>query len=153
MPYYAVCDIGAISIASPGLERHRSGSAAAFLGRDFAPGVSNNAAEGLLSKRRVPRAFVTDSHQVLVPFRFLLIAVAGWMNQQRQSASYLQTTLCQSSQHVRVLGRYGVLLGDTHDRGLWDTSVDPAATERILRENAALFGSMRLGRKAESGSG
>ena len=36
----------------------------------------------------------------------------------------------------------GVLLGGTHDRGVWDTSVDRAATERILRENAALFGSM-----------
>ena len=30
---------------------------------------------------------------------------------------------------------------------VWDTSVDPAVTERILRENAALFGSMRGGRK------
>ena len=29
----------------------------------------------------------------------------------------------------------GVLLGGTHDRGVWDTSVDPAVTERILREN------------------
>jgi D-amino-acid oxidase len=37
----------------------------------------------------------------------------------------------------------GVLLGGTHDRDVWDTSVDPAATERILRENSALFGSMR----------
>ena len=37
----------------------------------------------------------------------------------------------------------GVLLGGTHDRGVWDTSVDPAVTERILRENAALFGSMQ----------
>ncbi len=36
----------------------------------------------------------------------------------------------------------GVLLGGTHDRGVWDTSVDPAVTERIVRENAALFGSM-----------
>jgi D-amino-acid oxidase len=36
----------------------------------------------------------------------------------------------------------GVLLGGTHDRDVWDTSVDPAATDRILRENAALFGSM-----------
>jgi glycine/D-amino acid oxidase-like deaminating enzyme len=39
--------------------------------------------------------------------------------------------------------RDGVLLGGTHDRGVWDTSVDPAVTERILRESAALFGSMR----------
>jgi glycine/D-amino acid oxidase-like deaminating enzyme len=37
----------------------------------------------------------------------------------------------------------GVLLGGTHDRGVSDMSVDPAVTERILRENAALFGSMR----------
>ena len=37
----------------------------------------------------------------------------------------------------------GVLLGGTHDRDVWDTSVDPAVTDRILRENAALFGSMR----------
>jgi glycine/D-amino acid oxidase-like deaminating enzyme len=37
----------------------------------------------------------------------------------------------------------GVLLGGTHDRNVWDTSVDPAVTERILRENAALFGAMR----------
>jgi D-amino-acid oxidase len=36
----------------------------------------------------------------------------------------------------------GVLFGGTHDRDVWDTSVDPAATDRILRENAALFGSM-----------
>ena len=39
----------------------------------------------------------------------------------------------------------GVLLGGTHDRDVWDTSVDPAVTERILRENAALFGSMQAG--------
>src|SRR5215469_11387430 len=38
----------------------------------------------------------------------------------------------------------GVLLGGTHDRGVSDMSVDPAVTERILRENAALFGSMRV---------
>lgn len=41
--------------------------------------------------------------------------------------------------------RDGVLLGGTHDRDVWDTSVDPTVTERILRENAALFGSMRAG--------
>ena len=39
----------------------------------------------------------------------------------------------------------GVLLGGTHERGVWDTSVDPAVTERILRESAALLGSMRAG--------
>lgn len=37
----------------------------------------------------------------------------------------------------------GVLLGGTHDRDVWDTSVDTAVTERILRENEALFNSMR----------
>ncbi|MGO4881429.1 MAG: FAD-dependent oxidoreductase [Bryobacteraceae bacterium] len=37
----------------------------------------------------------------------------------------------------------GVLLGGTHDRGVWDMQVDPAATDRILRENAAVFNSMR----------
>jgi glycine/D-amino acid oxidase-like deaminating enzyme len=47
----------------------------------------------------------------------------------------------------------GVLLGGTHDRGVWDMSVDPAVTERILRENAAPFGSMRVVRKAVSGFG
>lgn len=39
----------------------------------------------------------------------------------------------------------GVLLGGTHDRDVWDTSVDPAVTDRILRENAALFGEMQVG--------
>lgn len=37
----------------------------------------------------------------------------------------------------------GVLLGGTHDRGVWDMQVEPAATDRILRENAAVFNSMR----------
>lgn len=37
----------------------------------------------------------------------------------------------------------GVLLGGTHDRDVWDTSVDQTVTERILRGNAALFDSMR----------
>jgi D-amino-acid oxidase len=40
--------------------------------------------------------------------------------------------------------RDGVLLGGTHERGIWDTQVDPAATDRILRENAAVFGAMRV---------
>jgi len=39
--------------------------------------------------------------------------------------------------------RDGVLLGGTHERGVWDTQVDPAATDRILRENAAVFNAMR----------
>jgi D-amino-acid oxidase len=37
----------------------------------------------------------------------------------------------------------GILLGGTHDTGVWDTQIDPAATERILRENAAVFNAMR----------
>lgn len=39
--------------------------------------------------------------------------------------------------------RDGVLLGGSHERGVWSTEPDPATTERILRENAALFGGMR----------
>lgn len=39
--------------------------------------------------------------------------------------------------------RDGILLGGTHDRGSWDTTVDPATTDRILREHAALFASIR----------
>jgi glycine/D-amino acid oxidase-like deaminating enzyme len=37
----------------------------------------------------------------------------------------------------------GVLLGGSHERGVWSTEPDPATTERILRENGALFGGMR----------
>ena len=40
--------------------------------------------------------------------------------------------------------RDGVLLGGSHERGVWDTQVDPATTDRILRENAALFNAMRI---------
>jgi glycine/D-amino acid oxidase-like deaminating enzyme len=39
--------------------------------------------------------------------------------------------------------RDGVLLGGSHERGVWDTEVDPATTDRILRENAALFAALR----------
>jgi glycine/D-amino acid oxidase-like deaminating enzyme len=39
--------------------------------------------------------------------------------------------------------RDGILLGGSFDRDVWNTEVDTATTERILRENAALFGSMR----------
>jgi glycine/D-amino acid oxidase-like deaminating enzyme len=39
--------------------------------------------------------------------------------------------------------RDGILLGGSFDRDAWNTEVDTATTERILRENAALFGSMR----------
>ena len=37
----------------------------------------------------------------------------------------------------------GVLLGGSFDRGLENTEIDPAVTERILRGNAELFGGMR----------
>jgi len=37
----------------------------------------------------------------------------------------------------------GVLLGGTHERGVWSTEPDPAATERILRQNGELFRRMR----------
>jgi D-amino-acid oxidase len=40
----------------------------------------------------------------------------------------------------------GVLLGGSHERGVWDTQVDPATTDRILRENAAVFDAMRIRR-------
>lgn len=39
--------------------------------------------------------------------------------------------------------RDGVLLGGSHERGVWDTQVDPATTNRIVRENAALFTTLR----------
>jgi len=38
--------------------------------------------------------------------------------------------------------RDGILLGGSHDGGVWDMQPDPAATDRILRENAALFNAM-----------
>jgi D-amino-acid oxidase len=37
----------------------------------------------------------------------------------------------------------GVLLGGTFDRGVENTDIDPAVTERILQGNAQLFGGMR----------
>ena len=37
----------------------------------------------------------------------------------------------------------GVLLGGTHERGDWNTEPDPATTDRILRENAAVFDAIR----------
>jgi glycine/D-amino acid oxidase-like deaminating enzyme len=37
----------------------------------------------------------------------------------------------------------GILLGGSHERGATNLDPDPAITERILRENAALFSSMR----------
>lgn len=37
----------------------------------------------------------------------------------------------------------GILLGGSHERGDWNLEPDPATTERILRENGALFGGMR----------
>ena len=39
--------------------------------------------------------------------------------------------------------RDGVLLGGSFERGVENTEPDPAVTQRILRENGALFGSMR----------
>lgn len=39
--------------------------------------------------------------------------------------------------------RDGILLGGTHDRGVWSTDADSAATARILRENGKLFSAMR----------
>jgi glycine/D-amino acid oxidase-like deaminating enzyme len=37
----------------------------------------------------------------------------------------------------------GILLGGSHERGVWDLEVDPATTERVLRENAVVFDAMR----------
>jgi glycine/D-amino acid oxidase-like deaminating enzyme len=37
----------------------------------------------------------------------------------------------------------GILLGGSHERGVETTDNDAATTDRILRENAALFGAMR----------
>jgi glycine/D-amino acid oxidase-like deaminating enzyme len=37
----------------------------------------------------------------------------------------------------------GILLGGSHDRGDWNMEIVPEISERILRENAALFGGMR----------
>ena len=39
--------------------------------------------------------------------------------------------------------RDGILLGGTFDREVWNTEPDPATTERIVRESAALFAGMR----------
>jgi len=36
--------------------------------------------------------------------------------------------------------RDGILLGGTFERGEWDVTPDPAASERILRGHMALFG-------------
>ena len=37
----------------------------------------------------------------------------------------------------------GILLGGSHERGDGNLEVDPATTERVLRENRALFDGMR----------
>jgi D-amino-acid oxidase len=37
----------------------------------------------------------------------------------------------------------GILLGGTHERGSFNLDADPATSDRILRENAALFSGMR----------
>ena len=34
----------------------------------------------------------------------------------------------------------GILLGGTHDRNVWNTDVDPATIDRVLRENSAVLG-------------
>lgn len=39
--------------------------------------------------------------------------------------------------------RDGILLGGSHERGDWSVEPDPATSERMLRENAALFDGMR----------
>jgi D-amino-acid oxidase len=39
--------------------------------------------------------------------------------------------------------RDGILLGGSHERGDANLNVDPGTTERVLRENGLLFGSMR----------
>jgi D-amino-acid oxidase len=39
--------------------------------------------------------------------------------------------------------RDGILLGGSHELGDWNQEPDPATTERILRDNGILFGSMR----------
>jgi D-amino-acid oxidase len=42
--------------------------------------------------------------------------------------------------------RDGILLGGTHERGDWNLEADTATRDRVLRENGALFGSMRVER-------
>jgi hypothetical protein len=39
--------------------------------------------------------------------------------------------------------RDGIVLGGSFERNVWNTEPDNATTDRILRENASLFGSMR----------
>jgi glycine/D-amino acid oxidase-like deaminating enzyme len=39
--------------------------------------------------------------------------------------------------------RDGIVLGGSFDRGVWNTDPDTGTTDRILRDNAVLFGSMR----------
>ena len=39
--------------------------------------------------------------------------------------------------------RDGILLGGTHEQGVWDLEPDPAQAERIVREHAELFRGMR----------
>lgn len=45
----------------------------------------------------------------------------------------------------------GILLGGTHDRGVSTPDADAVVTERILRENGALFGGMRTSGTAIAG--
>jgi glycine/D-amino acid oxidase-like deaminating enzyme len=37
----------------------------------------------------------------------------------------------------------GIILGGTHERGVWSTQPDPQQAERIMREHASLFTNMR----------
>ena len=41
--------------------------------------------------------------------------------------------------------RDGIVLGGSFDRDVWNTDPDTNTTDRILRDNAALFASMRQG--------
>jgi D-amino-acid oxidase len=39
----------------------------------------------------------------------------------------------------------GIILGGTHERGVWTTEPDLAVQEKILARHAALFGAMKAG--------
>jgi glycine/D-amino acid oxidase-like deaminating enzyme len=46
--------------------------------------------------------------------------------------------------HIYMIPRQdGIVLGGSYDRGVGNTEADPAVTDRILRENCALFAAMR----------
>jgi glycine/D-amino acid oxidase-like deaminating enzyme len=52
-------------------------------------------------------------------------------------------TIGPGCQNYMFPSRDGILLGGSHGRGLWDLAPDSQVTSRILRENAAVFDSMR----------